>query len=255
MFFVLSKILDFLFSPLVWVFILLIYSFLTKIESKSKKLRIFGFTLLYICSNSFIIDECYRVWEPVNNDFEIKKNKIEGAIVLGGIGEVDLSLNKINFSRSADRLFQTLPLFHKGRIKHIIFTGGSGSIEFPEKKEALYVKKYLKSINFPDSALIVESESKNTYENALFTKKIIDSLNLNGSFILVTSAIHMPRAMAVFKKVGFKNLIPFTTNKVSGIRRYTFDHLFIPNSSAISNLNSLIHEWIGYITYKIKGYA
>jgi uncharacterized SAM-binding protein YcdF (DUF218 family) len=74
------------------------------------------------------------------------------------------------------------------------------------------VKKYLKSINFPDSALIVESESKNTYENALFTKKMIDSLNLNGSFILVTSAIHMPRAMAVFKKVGFKNIYQLIDN-------------------------------------------
>ena len=139
--------------------------------------------------------------------------------------------------------------------KKIIFTGGSGSIEFPEKKEGIYVKKYLSSIHVPDSAMIFESESKNTYENAVYTKKILDSLNLKGNFLLVTSGYHMPRAMAVFKKAGFTNLSPYITNRSSGLRRFTFDHLFIPNPGALIGLDMLIHEWIGYLTYKLKGYA
>ena len=255
MFFYLSKILAFILSPLVWVFILLLYSFKTKIEGRPRKLRVTAVLLLYLCSNSFLVDECYRMWEPTTPDYDLMDTKYEGAIVLGGIGDIDLRLEKINFGFSGDRLFQTLPLFYKGRIKKLIFTGGSGRIEFPNKKERKYVKKYMQSIHFPDSALIIENESKNTYENAVFTKKILDSLHIKGPFLLVTSAYHMPRAIAVFKKAGYKNLVPYITNRSSGVRRYAFDHLFIPNPGTLFSLDFLIHEWVGFIMYKLKGYV
>lgn len=255
MFFYLSKILSFLFSPLVWVFVMFLYSFLTKIEGRAKKLRVTAIVVLYLCSNSFIVDECFRMWEPVTEDHDLLDTKYDGAIVLGGIGEIDLRLDKINFGQSADRLFQILPYYNNGRIKKLIFTSGSGSIEFPEKREAVYVKKYLNSIGFTDSALIIESESRNTYENAVYTKKILDSLQLKGKFLLVTSAYHMPRSIAIFKKAGYANLTPFITNKVSGVRRFTPDHLLIPNPHALYSLQFLIHEWIGYVVYKVKGYA
>ncbi|MDX2174579.1 MAG: YdcF family protein [Bacteroidota bacterium] len=255
MFFYLSKLLGFLFSPLVWVFILLLYSFKTKVERRAKKLRIVAIVVLYLCSNSFIVDECFRAYEPTTPDYDLMNTHYDGAIVLGGIGGIDLRLKKINFNYSGDRLFQVLPLYYKKRIDKIIFTGGSGSIEFKDSYEAIYVKKYLLSINFPDSALIIESKSKNTYENAVFTKKIMDSLQMNGSYLLVTSGYHMPRSIAVFKKAGYKNITPYITNRVSGKRRFTFDHLLIPNVDALFSLNFLIHEWIGFIIYKLKGYA
>jgi uncharacterized SAM-binding protein YcdF (DUF218 family) len=255
MFFIFSKILAFLFSPTVWAVGLLIYSFFTKIEQRAKKLRITSFVILFVCGNSFIVDECFRAWEPGTPDIDLMTTKYQGAIVLGGIGDIDLRLGKINFGLSGDRLFQTLPLFYKGRFKKLIFTGGSGSIEFPEKIEGLYVQKYLRSIQIPDSAMIFETKSKNTYENAVFTKKILDSLNLSGPFLLVTSAYHMPRSMAVFKKAGYQNIVPYITNRSSGLRRFTPDHLFIPNPGTLFAFELLIHEWVGYLIYKVKGYA
>ncbi len=255
MFFYLSKILSFFFSPLVWVVVLLLYSFKTKIEGRAKKLGITAVAILYICSNSFFVDECFRAWEPVSPDYDLMDTKYEGAIVLGGIGSIDLRLQKINFNWSADRLFQILPYYYKGRIKKIIFTGGSGSIEFAKSKEGLFVEKYLQSIHIPDSAMIIESNSKNTYENAVFTKKILDSLKITGNFLLVTSAYHMRRSIAVFKKAGFTNLTPYQTNRASGRRRFSPDHLLLPSTDALFSLQLLIHEWVGYIIYKIKGYA
>lgn len=255
MFFILSKILGFLVSPLVWALGLLVYSFFTKVEGRGRKLRIASFVVLYVFSNSFLIDECYRVWEPVTPDYDLMDTRYDGAIILGGIGDIDLRLKKINFSYGADRLLQPLSLYHQGRVKRLIFTGGSGSLEFPEKREGLYVQKYLRSIHIPDSALLIESTSKNTYENARNTKQLLDSLHLEGNFLLVTSGFHMPRAMAVFKKVGFKNLTPYVTNRASGVRRYTFDHLFIPNSGAMHSFEFLVHEWLGFLVYKLKGYA
>ena len=255
MFFWLSKILAFLISPLVWVLTLLIYSFFTASERRAKRLRWSAALLLYLCSNAFLVDEAFRAWEPVTPDWDLQSGRYEAAIVLGGIGEVDLRLQKINFGAGADRLLQTLRLYHRGRLNKIIFTGGSGSIEFPEKKEGRYVHKYHREIQVPDSALIIESESRNTLENAIFTKKLVDSLQLHGPFLLVTSGFHMRRSMAIFEKAGYSNIFPYVTNRSSGVRRLTPDHLFIPNASALLGTDLLLHEWVGYLIYKLKGYA
>lgn len=255
MFFFLSKVLTFLLSPLVWFFALMAWMYKNKNEQKRKRIFIASLCILYLCSNSFLVDELARAWEPVTPDYYLSKEKYDVAIVLGGIGRIDERQKRFDFTYSADRLFQTLELFYRGRIKQIVFSGGSGSIRFPEHKEAVYVKKYLQTIRVPDSCMIMESESKNTYENAVFTKKILDSLKLNGSVLLVTSAYHMPRAIAVFKKAGYKNITPYLTNRISGPRRFEWDHCLIPNPEAMVTLNVLIHEWIGYLAYKMKGYA
>ncbi len=238
-----------------WAFILLVFPLFAKHKIRARKAHIAALCILYLSSNSFLVDELYRAWEPVTKDYQMQKHEYEAAIVLGGIGDIDLRRQQINFGYSADRLFQVLPLYHKGYIKKIVFTGGSGSIEFPEKKEGIYVKKYLRSVSIPDSVLVIESASKNTYENAINTKRLLDSLGIQGRFILVTSGFHMPRSMAVFKKAGFKKLEPFVTNRHSGNRRFTPDHLLLPNPEAMVSFQLLIHEWVGFFIYKLKGYA
>lgn len=84
MFFVLSKILIFLITPLVWIIILLFFSFFSKYPERKKKYlgwAIF-FTLLF--SNPFIFDECSRLWEIPATRIETLKPYHAG-IVLGGM--------------------------------------------------------------------------------------------------------------------------------------------------------------------------
>ncbi|MGZ3883933.1 MAG: YdcF family protein [Bacteroidia bacterium] len=255
MFFFFSKVLTFLISPLVWFFALMVWAWRTKKDKRRKRLIITAFALLYLCCNSFVVDELARVTEPVTPDYYLMNTKYDVAIVLGGIGRIDERQQRFDFTYSSDRLFQTLELYHKGRVKKILFSGGSGSIRYPDHKEGTYVKKYLNAIHIPDSSLIIESESKNTYENALFSKKLLDSLHFKGSVLLVTSAFHMPRAMAIFKKLKFDSITPYVTNRLSGARRFDWDHCLIPNPEALYNLQFLIHEWVGYMMYKMKGYV
>jgi hypothetical protein len=145
-------------------------------------------------------------------------------------------------------------LYYKKRVNKILISGGSGSISKPNHREAIYIKKYLETILIPDSNIIIENKSKNTYENAVFSKQILDSLQFNGSILLVTSSYHMKRSLAIFEKAGYKNITPYVTNKITGIRKFEFDYCFIPNIEAVFSLNLVLHEMIGYITYKIQGY-
>jgi uncharacterized SAM-binding protein YcdF (DUF218 family) len=254
MFFFFSKVLTFLFSPMVWFFGLVFWSFKTKDERKRKRLFIGALLLLYICSNSFVVDELFRAWEFRTADYYLMDTKYDVAIVLGGIARIDERQGKADFMYSSDRLFQALPFLKNGRIKKLMFSGGSGSIRYPDHKEGIYIKKYLNSLHIPDSSLIIESESKNTHENAKFSKKMLDSLGFKGSVLLVTSAYHMKRAIKCFRKEGFTDLTPYVTNRISGPRKFEWDHCLIPNPDALFTLNFLIHEWIGSVVYWVKGY-
>lgn len=251
MFFYLSKILAFLFMPLFWFFVLMIYSFFSKHRTK---IQLVALVFLYVCFNSFIVDEIGRWWEK----YPVPKiqQTYEVGIVLGGIGRIDPTEKRIEFINSADRLLKALELYHQKKIKKILITGGSGSVLHPEDKEAAYIHQYLKNIQVPDTDIIIENESKNTYENAVFSAKILDSLHIKKeNIVLITSAYHLRRSMAVFEKQGYAHILPYPAERTSGPRKFELDHCLLPHPDAMSTLYKYIHEWIGLIIYKIKGYA
>jgi len=254
MFFYLSKLVAFAISPLTWVFVLLIWAWRTKVETRKRKLFVTSICVLYVFSNSFVADECMRLLEYTSADLK-KNEKFEYAIVLGGMITYDPRLEQPKFLGSSDRLWQTLVLLKNKQVGKLIITGGSGSINHPEEKEAAIVKKYLLKIGIPDSLVIIENESKNTRENAMNTKLILDSLHVKSTVLFVTSAFHMRRGLGCFNKVGITNLRPYCTDRYSGPRKYEFDFLFIPNPEALNEFTLIIHEAIGYLVYKVRGFA
>src|SRR3546814_17890120 len=54
----------------------------------------------------------------------------------------------------------------------------------------------LKEDGIPDSAMVLENRSFTTHENALYTTRKLKERHID-QLLLVTSALHMPRAMAV----------------------------------------------------------
>lgn len=254
MFFFLSKILAFLLAPYTWFFAALLILLKKLWHTPYKKFMCAFVIMVYFCSNSFLVDEVVRAWEYSDDDIYQKKTKYDLAILLSGMGRVDERQDRFDFTTSGDRLLQTMDLYFKGRIKKILITGGSGSISKPHLREAAYIKRYLLNLGVPDSCVLIENNSKNTYENAIFTKHILDSLHYQGNTLLVTSSFHMRRSKAIFEKAGYKNITPYVTNKFSGLRKFEFDHCFIPNTEALWLLQLISHEMVGYVVYDIKGY-
>ena len=241
-------------SPLTWVFALLFFAFFAKDSIRKRKLYIASIIILYIFSNSFVVDEAMRAWEVTTPDLK-PTQKYKYAILLGGMIWYDARQDKPQFLRSADRLFQTLPLLGNGQIKKVIISGGSGSINHPEEKEAAILKKYLLKCGYADSCFIIENESRNTRENALFTKHLMDSLHIQDSALFITSAFHLRRAKGCFNKAGVSNIILYPTDRFSGPRKFDFDFLFIPNPGALDTSTLLLHEMIGWFIYKVRGYC
>jgi len=256
MFFILSKILQFVISPIVWLFCILIWSLLTKKPKRRRNLLLTAVLLLYLFSNAFILDEVMRVWEMPQSKIENNNKVYDYAVVLGGLTTYyDKKNEQIGFNRSVDRLMQAIKLYKTGKVKKIIFTGGDGSILKEIGSEGKLLQKYINKTGIIlSNDFIVENNSRNTHENAQFVAKLFISDSLKGNVIIITSAFHIRRALGCFKKEGMA-VDYYVADRYSGKRKYVPDHLLLPQTDTFDEWNMLLHEMTGYVVYKILGYS
>ncbi len=97
--------------------------------------------------------------------------------------------------------------------------------------------------------LVLESESRDTRAQALNIQKIVN----NERFILVTSALHMPRAMALFENEGMHPVPAPVSFIVKGPRKLTLNSL-IPTAAGLGKSELVIHEYLGLAWAKIRGF-
>lgn len=253
MFFFISKILSFIISPLFWIFTLILIGVTSKKPKRKKRFIITSLIVLYFFSNSFIVDEVFRIYEKRDNTFEQVTEKYDVAIILGGFLTYDEQQNLVGFHESSDRFLQALKLYKTHKVKKLMIVGGSGRISRPDEKEGPILANYLMDIGIPERDIIIESESKNTRQNAVNTARILNEQFPDGKFILFTSGYHMFRSVKCFEEAGMK-VTPFSVDHRVGKRKFDLDHLFIPNLGALINWEILFHEWLGVISYYLMGY-
>ena len=105
-----------------------------------------------------------------------------------------------------------------------------------------------------ESDIFLETQARNTHENASYTAKKLALFSQKDSILLITSAMHMPRSIACFEKVGFKvKAFPVDFKKKDtpqGILSYVF-----PTSENLDKMSDLIREATGFVIYKMIGYC
>lgn len=252
MFFIVSKVLFFLLSPLVWIIGLITYSIFGSNPKWKKKTLIYSLIILLFFSNSFICAEFMRLWETPTVKYEQLKTYDYG-IVLGGMISYNSEDDRIMPLRNIDRLLQAIKLYKIGKINKIFLSAGSVNLVYPDFKEGIFLKNYLVDIGIPECDIEMEIKSLNTHQNAEYTAESILKPEKDQSFLLITSAYHMKRAKACYDKVGI-NADVFPVDIYSGSRKYDFNHLFVPDIGSFNSWVVLIKEWIGYIVYYIVGY-
>jgi uncharacterized SAM-binding protein YcdF (DUF218 family) len=252
MFFLLSKILLFVISPFTWIFIFLILSIFSKTPNRKRNYAIVSIFLLLLFSNEFLFNEVEKKWEAPSVKIE-NLDQYDYAILLGGFSNYDTVSSKVRFTEAADRFCQTLQLYEQKKVKKILISGGSGSLLHQDETEADKIKAFLQSLNIPESDIVMEMTSRNTHENALNSASYLKKHEPGAKCLLITSAQHMPRALGCFKKVSL-NITPYATNFLAFQRKFDIDILILPKAHILSRWDSLIKEWIGYLSYKIMGY-
>ena len=241
--------------PSTIIIILMILTFISKSGRRRKKLGLTTIITFFFFTNSVIINEIYLLWElPPTPYYEIRK-PYKSAIILSGVINKDkVDGDRIHFSRGADRVLHTVDLYKGKFVEKIVVTGGSGKILQDSILAADLLKKALVNLGVDKNDIILEKRSRNTYENARFTTEILSDRYPGENHLIVTSAFHMRRARACFRKSGLAS-DPFSTDFYGHRRRYTVGSFIIPSQYAMHKWTIIIKEWVGMIAYKVMGYA
>jgi uncharacterized SAM-binding protein YcdF (DUF218 family) len=254
MFFILSKTLHLLLMPFLWVLVLLLLAVFLKNRHRKRLCLISAVSILLVFSNPFLSNEAWRAWEVKPVPVKDIAN-FNAAIILTGVtGAREDVPDRVLTHKGADRFLHPLQLYRLGKIDKFIITGGSSRILTELEPEAKQIKKILQLAKVPDEDIIIEGNSRNTRENAANTARLMEQNPGWDKLLLVTSAFHMRRAAACFKKAGVQ-VTPYSADFYAYERRYAPDDLIIPSIGAFNGWHLLIHEVSGYLVYKILGYC
>ena len=210
--------------------------------------------MLLFFTNPFIINQVLQYWETPSTNASTIKEPYDVGIVLGGsMRYYNAETERVVYGSSVDRMLQAIVLYQDKKIKKILLSGGSGYVLLKDWREATWLAQVLYKCCIPKEDVIIEKESRNTYENATYTASILKPGSYGKNFLLITSATHIRRSLMCFDKAGLA-VTPFPVDERSGKGLYTPDKIIIPNADHINDWDVLIHEWIGIVTYKIAGY-
>ncbi len=260
MFFFLSKFLPLFIYPLGLACLLIVTAMvLWRKRRWQTAVLITAFLLLFIAASPLFSMYFVRTleWQYLPPDPLPRVDMIVllgGSTDLGGYPQTTVALNE-----SADRLWYTAWLYHQGVAGKVLLTGGI--LPGHTVSEAERMAEALRLLGVPDEAMLLEMESLNTYQNAVLSKPILERERADSS-LLVTSAIHMPRAVAIFEKQGIP-VIPAPTDynfvytdwKPTGWRDWLFLVLdFIPDAGALELTTRTMKEYVGIFVYGLRGW-
>jgi uncharacterized SAM-binding protein YcdF (DUF218 family) len=132
----------------------------------------------------------------------------------------------------------------------IVFSGGSGFLHGQPFSEAETARYLLDEIGLQPSRLVLEPRSRNTYENILFSKQLVKP-KPGEVWLLATSAIHLPRAMAIARKLDWPMQAwptDFITSPDGGSDPFEF-------GGNLGLADTAVHEWVGMLVYRLTGKA
>lgn len=177
---------------------------------------------------------------------------VDGIILLGGSVEAADSHERglIVSNEASERVLYTVELAHRYPKARILISGGGGTVFSNGAAEAPIIAAYLKRLGVDPARIVTEDRSRTTSENAEFSRELVKPQE-GERWLLVTSAWHMPRAMAVFEKAGFPITaypVDFRTGKGFANQR---PHAFV--SEGLRRLDVSTKEWVGVVGYYATG--
>jgi uncharacterized SAM-binding protein YcdF (DUF218 family) len=254
MFFLLSKTIGFLVLPsnlLIVVGLLGVLLLPSRFARTALGLVIASVLLIAICGFSPLGNVLML---PLENRFPAwdRPRVPDGMVVLGGSldNEVSAARGAVALNESAERLTKAVELAKRFPSAKIVFSGGHGQIFYEGPTEAELAARFFADLGIPRSRVILEDRARDTAENARLSK-LLAAPNPGELWLLVTSAHHMPRAVAAFRQVGF-DIDPYPVDwRLRGSKDLV--RPFAVLSDGLKRLDSATREWVGLLVYWLSG--
>jgi len=193
------------------------------------------------------LEDRFPPWDP-------SRGAPDGIVLLGGAISPDVSeaRGSVALDEAAERITATAELARRYPNARIIISGGSSALMFDEAIEAVFAVKQLEALGVAHERITAEEQSRNTIENAVFSRLVADP-KPGERWLLVTSAYHMPRAIAAFRAAGF----PIEPYPVDWRTRGPAELLwpFPTVADGLQRTDTALHEWIGLVAYRLAGHT
>ena len=263
MFVYLSKLLPLLVYPLGLACILLVIALVLHKKPRWRNgLIIAALAILWLGSNRWVSFALARSleWRYLPPQ-EMPQSEV--IVLLGGgteSGDYPRPMTEVN--SAGDRVLYAAKLHQEGAAPIILASGGN--LDFSTARgdtPAEEMHELLLLMGIEDQAIWQQNRSQNTYEDALYSAELLAENNIT-EVILVTSAMHMPRSVALFTAQGVSVIpapVDFTITEQNWQAAFQpgFDELLInllPNTSALGLTTQVLKEYIGMLVYGLRGW-
>ena len=249
--FLLKKIITPLFYPLTLCLIIMIVGlfllWFTKRQRSGRILVSIGVLALAIISSGPVSD---RLLGPLERSFPplmTVQPHVKWIVVLGGghTSDPGLPVTSQISPESLSRLAEAIRLYRNLPGAKLILSGGA---VFDPVSEAEIYFKTAQAIGIPSRDLLLSDRDRDTEEEARSIRGMVGK----DPFILVTSAFHMPRAFALFKKLGM-NPLPAPAQHLVKMRPEVVPEDFYPSATALLKVQMTVRESLGMIWSKLRG--
>lgn len=259
MFYLLSKTLNYLLTPAGWVFILLVLAVLTKNHARRKRLVVSSLVVFWTLGNGFLTNEVMNAWEIAPKPLPAKGATPVAVVLTGGMINGLRVLHPVRpvLGHEADRAAQALYLYKSGVVTKILISGGQGNLPFQTPTyvdEGQMIARFLIMAGVPAADILLEQKSRNTHENAIYTRKMLQDRLMTNRCVLVTSAWHMRRAAACFRKEGIQ-LDLFPSGFLGERRSFSPGNYLFPSEKSLNDAFLILREVVGYVVYMVVGYV
>ena len=242
-------------TPVTFILLPLLIGLIIKNRKWKRGLYATAILLALIFTNTLLLKKAEEQWYK-EYDRPLPEGKTyKYGIVLGGYSFWDWERNRPEFSEIADRLTEGIRLYKCGKIEKLVLAS-DGSIFQSKDGRGLQgnpqgMMKYLNELGIPKEDIIMETLANNTRENVTFTQKLLGKEMDTASVVIITSAVHMKRSVNAFQAEG---IYPdyYITDTWVDVKGQSIS--FMPSVGTLSQWPELLHEWIGYIMYKLKGW-
>ncbi len=255
MFFAASKIFAFFTVPsnvLIVIGLLGVVLLLTRVTRLASWLIVTSLVLIAVAGLSPLGNTLILPLEQRFPPWDSSRGPPDGIVVLGGaiFPNISAARGAVSLNENAERITATAELARRYPNARIIYSGGSNTLIFSEGIEAEYAVRELQALGVDHDRLTAEEQSRNTIENAIYSR-LIANPNPDERWLLVTSAAHMPRAIAAFRAAHFPvEAYPVdwrTAGPIDASRPFPL------LSEGLGQTDTAAHEWIGLLAYWITG--
>lgn len=261
MFFVLSKLLDILLTPVGWVFLLLAFAIpwqRPRRRGRFRRQRICGALAVFVLwffATDFVSNALFNHLEHQVVSTNRPEEVYDAVVLLGGAGDerVEAETGQLAFNDNVERLIATHRVLLDGHARFAILSGAASSTTLADHSEARSLARQLVLWGIPPSRLILEEQARNTHENALYSKQIAIERGF-AKVLIITSAYHMPRSIECFGGVGMP-VDTLMTDFRGHKHAMPFPESVIPRASYLAQSTQALREIFGLQIYRLQGYA